>query len=122
MKLSYLTQYLQQCKKNIEETSSIPQMLSELNEAETYEDDAWGKINQHIKEEREKKPPPPTGVEGVKEPLLAQTYPKQTVSLKPAQYADNKFIETEEQVEEYVNKLREKLLTAVNAGERIILK
>ena len=51
--------------------------------------------------------------------------PKRTVTINPAEIITASgcaFIETEEQVEDYLNELRGKLLSAVKAGDKVRIK
>jgi hypothetical protein len=50
---------LQLCKKRIDNTDSIPQIISEQSEAVTHEDDAYELINRHIEFQRKKEPVKP---------------------------------------------------------------
>ncbi|MCV5978273.1 hypothetical protein OFO29_38640, partial [Escherichia coli] len=45
---------LQMCRQRIEETSSIPQIISEQTEAEGYEDEAYELLNGFIEDQRKK--------------------------------------------------------------------
>lgn len=42
------------CRQRIEETSSIPQIISEQTEAEGYEDEAYELLNGFIEDQRKK--------------------------------------------------------------------
>lgn len=123
---------LQLCKKRIDNTDSIPQLNSEQTEAGTYEDDAYDLINQYIESQRKKepvKPPvydPGQGKGKIEEPPVVVPAPKRTVTISHADImasqTDTTFIETEDQVEHYINQLRDKLLNAVRDGDRVRIK
>lgn len=124
---------LQLCKKRIDSTGSIPQMISEQLEAESYEVEAEEQINRHIEALRRKGPTKPvepdqnkgTGdkIAGLTVPAVA---PKRTVTVSPADIMasqDNMaFIETEAQVDQYIKRLRDKLLKAIREGDRVRIK
>jgi hypothetical protein len=113
---------LQQCKKRIDSTDSIPQIVSEQVEAENHEVEAEVLINRYIESLRQKEP--------AKEQEPGATPPKpqlkRTVTISPLEvmvsHSKTGFIETEEQVEHYLNQLRDKLLNAINAGDRVRIK
>ena len=128
---------LQLCKKRIDNTDSIPQIISEQTEAETHEDDAYEQINRHIEFQRKKEPEKPidkpvtnSGQDKdtsgkIAEPIVVVPTPKRTVTISPADIAsqvDSTFIETEAQVEQYLNRIRIELLKAVKAGDRVRIK
>ena len=62
----------------------------------------------------------------IAEPPVVVPAPKRTVTISHADImasqTDTTFIETEEQVAQYVNKLRDKLLNAVRDGDRVRIK
>lgn len=120
---------LQLCKKRIDNTDSIPQLNSDQTEAETHVDDAYDLINQYIESQRKKEPPKPVvpPVNGKPTPPpIAVPAPKRTVTISHADImadqTDTTFIETEDQVTQYINKLRDKLLNAVRDGDRVRIK
>ena len=126
---------LQLCKKRIDNTDSIPQLNSDQTEAETHEDDAYDLINQYIESQRKKepvKPPEPPvndpdhGKGKIEEPRVVVPALKRTVTISHADImagqTDTTFIESEDQVTQYVNKLRDKLLNAVRDGDRVRMK
>jgi len=128
---------LQKAKQRIESTNSIPQIISEQADAETYEEDADQLINAFIdaeqtkleneqrRKEAEAKKSQNTTESKVAEPAPVTPKPKRTVTINPAEIitsSSNAFIETEEQVEQYLEQLRKKLLLAVQAGDKVRLK
>ena len=128
---------LQQCKKRLDNTDSIPQLISEQTEAESDEDDAYEQINHYIEAQRNKAPvkaserpiydpDPNAGGKGkIAEPAVVIPVPKRTVTISPATIANlgnSTFIETAVQVEQYLNRIRDALLKAVNAGDRVRIK
>jgi len=129
---------LQLSKKCIDNTDSIPQITSEQAEAESHEDDAYEQINYYIESQRKKepvKPPEPPvydpgqdkGVKGkIEEPPVVVPAPKRTVTISHADIMAGQtattFIETEEQVTQYINRLQTKLLNAIRDGDRVRIK
>ena len=125
---------LQQSKKRIDHTESIPQINSEQQEAEVHEEDAYEQINVYIESQR-KKPIDSSDVTGettssqssgnIAEPKVIPPTAKKTVTINPAHLATlnaSSFIETPAQVEQYLNLIREELLKAINAGDRVRIK
>lgn len=129
---------LQLCKKRIDHTDSIPQIISEQSEAVVNEDDAYELINRHIESQRKKEPVKPVapivthsgqdqGTGGkIAEPSVVAPAPKRNVTISHADIMagniDTTFIETEDQVEYYISQLRDKLLNAVRDGDRVRIK
>lgn len=125
---------LQLCKKRIDNTDSIPQLNSEQLEVETYEEDAYEQINRYIESQRkiELVKPPELPVKDlgqnkdkITEPPVVVTAPKRTVTISPANIASmsvSSFIETETQVEQYLSRIRDELLKAIKAGDRVRIK
>ncbi len=139
---------LQQCKQRIETTDSIAQISSEQTEAEHYEDDAFELLNQFIEEARKKaeaekhrKENEATtsatktneqGKDGVtvqpgrNQPASVVPEAKRTVTINPAEAMrrtiQSGFIETEAQIDQYLSSLRDQLLSAVSAGDRVRIK
>jgi hypothetical protein len=118
---------LQQCKKHIDSTDSIPQIISEQLEAETHEAEAEHLINKHIESLRQKEiskagdsTTPSTGNK------VSEPKPKKTVTVSPLEVMVSQsktgFIETEADVEQYLNQLRNKLLNAIKDGDRVRIK
>ena len=123
---------LQQCKKRIESTLSIPQIISDQAEAgDVLEEEAYEAINAFVEKMRLKQQQSqgvPQGrsegrPEGKKAPNLGtkQATYKRTITLAPSALSDE-LIETEQQVESYLDKLRKELLNAVKAGDRVRIK
>jgi hypothetical protein len=125
---------LQLCKKRIDNTDSIPQLNSEQIEVETHEEDAYEQINRYIDSQRKKelvKPPEPPvndlgqGKGKIAEPSVIVPASKRTVTISPANIANfgnSTFIETEAQVEQYLSSIRDELLKAIKAGDRVRIK
>lgn len=120
---------LQLCKKRIDNTESIPQIISEQTEAESYEEDANEQINRHIESLRKKqpviKPIDNTDSNKVAEPAVIVPAPKRTITISPADIASRinfTVIETEAQVETYLDSIRDELLKAVKAGDKVRIK
>ena len=125
---------LQLCKKRIDNTDSIPQLNSEQLEAETYEEDAYEQINLHIESQRKIEPvktpeplvnDPGQNKDKITEPPVVVTAPKRTVTISPANIAAmsvSSFIETEAQADQYLSRIRDELLKAIKAGDRVRIK
>ena len=125
---------LQLCKKRIDNTDSIPQLNSEQLEVETYEEDAYEQINRYIESQRKielvKPPELPVNDLGqnkdkITEPPVVVTAPKRTVTISPANIAAmsvSSFIETEAQADQYLSRIRDELLKAIKAGDRVRIK
>lgn len=120
---------LQLCKKRIDNTESIPQIISEQTEAENYEEEANEQINRHIESLRKKqpviKPIDNTDSNKVAEPAVIAPVPKRTITISPADIASRinfTVIETEAQVEKYLDSIRDELLKAVKAGDKVRIK
>ncbi len=142
---------LQRCKKRVESTDSIPQINSDKSEAIEHEDTAYNLINHHIEQirakaaaekrrielererervEREKQktggtvqPTPPVKPAKTVTPVPTA---KRTVTIHPTEAikkaTSTGFIETESEVDNYLDALRNQLLTAVKAGDRVRIK
>jgi hypothetical protein len=119
---------LQLCKQRIETTPSLYQISSEQTEAEGFEDDAISAINAYIESQRKVAPPvtPPSREAGGVTPPPQPVRVKQTVTVSPAETFSKAFrggfMETSDDVETYLSSLREQLIRAVEAGDRIRIK
>jgi energy-coupling factor transporter ATP-binding protein EcfA2 len=136
---------LQVCKQHMEETNSIPQIISDQADAEEYETHADSLINDYIEQQRKlstQKPATtatsinlnngtenvatvatnPNSLSGGDVKESPQVYVKRTISFSPASLSTGESIETEQQVEIYLNKVREELLKAIKAGDRVRIK
>ncbi len=125
---------LQQSKKRIDNTDSIPQLNTEQQEISTHEEEANSQINVYIESLRKKAEIKPidlgvttrTQTAGkIAEPNVAVPTAKKIVTISPANLAtlnDSQYIETAAQVEQYLNLIREELLKAINAGDRVRIK
>jgi len=128
---------LQKCKQRIEDTHSIPQIISDQADAEGYEDEADQLINayidaEHTKAENEqrRKAAEAKKSQNTDKPRGADPAPvspkaKRTVTINPAEMmpaSGSAFIETEEQVEQYLEQLRGKLLAVVKSGDKVRIK
>lgn len=130
---------LQLCRQRLEGTASLPQLVSELSEAEGFEEEAYELLNRHIEAERQRQQAlkkkqqeqqaEPNGLQGQlatreeechEKPVKA--YSKRIVTVKPAILLNDQMLETEQQVEDYLHKLREQLLKVVNSGDRVRIK
>ena len=125
---------LQQSKKRIDNTDSIPQINSEQQEVEAHEEDAYEQINGYIESQRKKSMDPPVvsgettssqSAGNIAEPKVVTPAAKKIVTISPANLATlnvSSFIETPAQVEQYLTLIREELLKAINAGDRVRIK
>ena len=125
---------LQQSKKRIDNIDSIPQINSEQQEVEAHEEDAYEQINGYIESQRKKPMDPPVvpgdttssqSVGNIAEPKVVTPAAKKIVTISPANLATltvSSFIETPAQVEQYLTLIREELLKAINAGDRVRIK
>jgi len=130
---------LQVCKQHMEETNSIPQIISDQADAEEYESSADSLINDYIEQQRKKESKKPdttatsvnsnadSGNAATKSPEIKENKPvnpyvKRTISFSPASVATGDSIETKEEVEQYLNKVRDELLKAINAGDKVRIK
>ncbi|WP_257266232.1 BREX system P-loop protein BrxC [Endozoicomonas sp. ONNA2] len=136
---------LQQCKQRIETTDSIAQFSSEQTEAEHYEDQAYERLNRFIeaarkKVEAEKRRKESESAAKVADSASEKTpvYQEQstTATVIPAakrtvtiqardamqQSSIAGFLETEAEVNQYLDILRDQLLSAVKAGDRVRIK
>jgi hypothetical protein len=116
---------LQVCKQRISQNESIPQIVSDQSEAAVYEDDAYELINRYIEELRQKstqKPLAPTAAEN----KVADPAPKRTITISQVEVlntvAPKGFIENQNDIDLYLNALRERLAKAVNAGDRVRIR
>lgn len=137
---------LQKCRQLVEATPSIPQIISEQTEAEGYEDEAYELLNSFIEEQRKKaeaeqrrreleqkkrEKEAKAGKETqVHEPSFEQVQPqpvaKRTVTINPidamSKSVTTGFIESEAEVDAYLAALRQQLIAAVKAGDRVRIK
>jgi hypothetical protein len=135
---------LQMCKQRVETTNSIPQIISEQTEAENYEDEAYELLNRFIEQQRkqaiaeqqirevEQKKQQEKFAKNGEEFQITESRPihqqlaKRTVTINPsdamAKAVKSGFIESEAEVDAYIAALREQLIAAVNAGDRVRIK
>ncbi|HCJ1069247.1 TPA: BREX system P-loop protein BrxC [Legionella pneumophila] len=134
-------------RKRIEATSSIPQLISEQTEAEGYEDEAYDLLNSFIEKERakieteqgrceieQKKIDEESSKSGgtisipesASELVKSAPVPKRTVTINSSEAilktVSSGFIETESEVDTYLSVLRDQLMAAVRAGDRVRIK
>jgi len=79
--------------------------------------------NEQRRQAAEAKKAQNTGKHKAVEPVTPK--PKRTVTINPAEImtlSGNAFIETEQQVDDYLNQLREQLLAVVKSGDKVRLK
>ncbi len=111
---------LQQCRKQVERTYSIPQIISEQGDADEHEEQAQALINQYIDALRQKpNVATPSTANEIKEPPVAI---RRTISINPASYMPHNTIETEAEVNAYIERLSKELLSIVKAGDRLRIK
>jgi hypothetical protein len=117
---------LQLCKKRIDNTDSIPQIISEQSEAVSHEDDAYDLINRHIESQRKKEIPVTVTPVSGDENKISEPPPKRTVTISQIEVLNSVsskgFIETENDIELYLKRLRERLAEAISAGDRVRIR
>ena len=121
---------LQQCKTRIESQTSISHIFSEQNEASALEDTAINLINDYIQEriqEQKKKKIPPLvkPVSDTTPSVQDSPYVKPIATIDPSDiYLEktNKFIETEQEIDDYLEQLKATLLDAIKEGSRIRIR
>jgi len=116
---------LQLCKQRIGNSESIPQIVSDHTEAANYEDEAYELINRHIESLRQKETPKPVSPTPG-ENKVAEPAPKRTITISQSDILNTVspkgFIETETDIDRYLNALRERLAKAVSAGDRVRIR
>lgn len=132
-------QGLQQIKKHIQQSESIPEIASLQQEAADAEDKATDHINQHISKLQSQQKAAAQPNSGVKQtptaeqpsqpqgkvaepvaPPFVQVKPTHMLSI--SDYAPSGYIETEQDVDAYLKRIRQQMLDVLNAGERIRIK
>ena len=116
---------MQLCKQRISSNESIPQIVSDHTEAANVEDEAYELINRHIESLRQKETPKPVSPTPG-ENKVAEPAPKRTITISQSDILNTVspkgFIETESDIDRYLNALRERLAKAVSAGDRVRVK
>jgi len=92
---------LQETKKQIQVDDSVPQISYRMEEAKEQFEEALSHIEAAFKTKDERKPVPKVRI------------------IKPSAYASKTYLETKQDVEEYVSKVRDELMDAVQKGLRI---
>ncbi len=129
---------MQKARKRAEVSQSIPEILAEQQETMALQTDAEKKINQWIDELRKKQEAQLRAASEAKhaaesqqtyvvvEKPVIQPVPKKThlvnVASEMRKATGGEVLETAEQVEKALDKLRSKLLAAIEAGDRIRLQ
>jgi hypothetical protein len=126
---------LQACKKRIQQTESIPEIMLQQQETAGHEEDAESLINKHIEYLRELQKqqaaeaakaateyPEDTPKKAPQAAEPAPIFVKPVTSIVAAQVATAGFIETTEQANEFIDALRTQLLQAIDSGERVRIK
>ncbi|HGF1390400.1 TPA: BREX system P-loop protein BrxC [Klebsiella pneumoniae] len=129
---------MQKARKRAEVSQSIPEILAEQQETMALQTDAEKKINQWIDELRKKQEAQLRATSEAKhvaesqqtyvvvEKPVIQPVPKKThlvnVASEMRKATGSEVLETAEQVEKALDKLRSALLTAIEAGDRIRLQ
>ncbi len=104
---------LQGFKKKIESEYSIPQIDYYIKEAFETFDDKWVEIEEAFKPKPKPKPDP---VSGKIEPVLIK---KEVKTIQPSSYKHKGFLETEEDVDVYLDRLKAVLIDAIKNNKRI---
>jgi len=118
---------LQQCKARIQSQTSISHIFNEQSDAVELEEEALNLINNFINKQ---KPTPPVSEETtsnnkVEDIPIPQTYVKPIKTIDPSDLYNNKnsqFIETEEDLNNYLNQIKQAILKALKDGSRIKIK
>ena len=95
----------QQIRKKVDHEASIPQIAYAINEAQEAFETALEKIEEATTPQGDEKKPK-----------------KQTKTIRPADFLNKNWIETEKDVEDFIQQLREALLESVNQNTRIRFK
>ena len=136
---------LQLCRERIEKTNSIPQIFSQQSEAGDHEENANELLNDFIEQQRKQvenehrqraleyerqqaeaakagKTVPPS----VPKPVIPAPVAKRTVTIDTKNVMKHSisgdFIESTAEVDDYLYALREQLIAAVKAGDRVRIK
>lgn len=116
---------LQLCRQRIAQNDSIPQIVSDHAEAAIFEDDAYDLINRFIESLRPNEVPHKvsTSQGGY---VIAEPSPKRTITIDQTDIINSVsskgFIETESEIERYLEALRERLSKAISAGDRVRIR
>lgn len=136
---------LQLCRERIEKTNSIPQIFSEQSEAGDHEENANELLNDFIEQQRkqveneqrqraleyerqqaEAAKAGKTVPQSVPKPVISAPVAKRTVTIDPKNVMKHSisgdFIESTAEVDNYLYALREQLIAAVKAGDRVRIK
>lgn len=136
---------LQLCRERIEKTNSIPQIFSEQSEAGDHEENANELLNDFIEQQRkqveneqrqraleyerqqaEAEKAGKTVPQSVPKPVIPAPVAKRTVTIDPKNVMKHSisgdFIESTAEVDDYLYALREQLIAAVKAGDRVRIK
>ena len=96
---------IQQIKKKIQKEYSIPQIITyDVSESQEAYEEALNKIEEKVK---------PPDDPGPKKPK------KETRVVKPSAYNSKLYLDTEEEADEFVNKLRESIVGAIKDNYRV---
>lgn len=116
---------LQHSKKMIEEQNSIPHIESEANRLSDLEDDAFTRIEdfaeeRSLKEEQEKKRKPAAKIAGRTKSTVVTYAPPKREKVNPIAILGGKTIlETQEDVDNYLELLRVKMEKIIKEGKRV---
>jgi hypothetical protein len=109
---------LQESIRRIGETVAIYQVLTDQSESKDQEEQAYEAINLYIKQQRSQSHSNSSPSDN-KEPAAPAA--KKITTIRPATVAGEGvlMIETQEEVEQYLQQLKERLTLAIEAGERV---
>ena len=109
---------LQESIRRIGETVAIYQVLTDQSESKDQEEQAYEAINLYIKQQRSQSHSNSSPSDN-KEPAAPAA--KKITTIRPATVAGEGvlMIETQEEVEQYLQQLKERLTRAIDAGERV---
>jgi hypothetical protein len=109
---------LQDSIKKIEETPAIYQVITVQSNSKDLEDEAYDAINHYIEQQQPQSHSNGSRLDN-KEPAAPAA--KKITTIRPATVAGESvlMIETQEEVEQYLQQLKERLTRAIDAGERV---
>lgn len=123
---------LQALKLTIEQQTSLAHLYQHQGDAEEHADKAIDDIHAWLEKQKAVNVPPPTkaanpgaaqtGGASIAEPPPVVVPPKKPVVLKPSSLISQPYLETPEQVEAFLEKLRAELKAALARGERIEIR
>jgi len=116
---------LQDSIRKVEETAAIYQVITVQSDSKELEDEAYDAINHHIEQQKQL-----AQASAQEQPAAKEKPPvpvaKKIITIRPAALSnsgsDSLMIETREDIDQYLEQLKERLLEAVEAGDRVRLQ